>query len=92
MNDTEKQVAWWQPAVVMFGKISGWVIIPILGALFLGRFLDTHFNTTPWLFILTNVIALTIAIVAVARICREYIQSLEEEEKDKKDESTNDTK
>ena len=92
MKDNNKQAAWWQPALIMFGKISVWVVVPILGSLFLGRYLDNHFGTKPILFIATTILALTVSVIAIARICLQYIRDIEEEQKDKKDESTNNTK
>ncbi len=31
---------WWQEAVSMFTRLSGWVILPFIVAFFLGRWLD----------------------------------------------------
>ena|SRR3989339_268187 len=48
-NNTKKQ-AWWQPALELFAQISGWLVVPIVAALFLGKWLDQHFDTKPFLF------------------------------------------
>lgn len=44
---------WWQPGLVLFIKLSGWIAGPIIVAVFLGEWLDKKFGTTPWLFLLT---------------------------------------
>jgi F0F1-type ATP synthase assembly protein I len=38
---------WWQPAVMMFARLSGWVVVPVLIGLFVGRYLDERFGTAP---------------------------------------------
>lgn len=45
----DNQTAWWQPALTMFIKLSGWIGLPIIIALFLGKWLDKKYNSAPWL-------------------------------------------
>lgn len=45
----DSQTAWWQPALVVFIKLSGWIGLPIIIALFLGKWLDKKYNSAPWL-------------------------------------------
>jgi F0F1-type ATP synthase assembly protein I len=49
-GNAEKEM-WWQPALVLFGKLSGWIAGPIILAIFIGRSLDKKFQTEPWLFL-----------------------------------------
>ena len=53
---TEKdnfKAPWWQPSLVLFGKLSGWIAGPVILAVFLGKWLDRKFDTEPWLFLLS---------------------------------------
>lgn len=45
----DSQTAWWQPALAVFVKLSGWIGLPIIIALFLGKWLDKKYNSAPWL-------------------------------------------
>jgi F0F1-type ATP synthase assembly protein I len=40
-------------ALKIIAPLSGWIAGPIIIGLFLGKWLDKHFNTEPWLFLTT---------------------------------------
>ena len=65
-NNTNKQ-AWWQPALELFAQISGWLVIPIVAALFLGRWLDQRFDTEPFLFLGCLGIAFVVTMVGLIK-------------------------
>jgi F0F1-type ATP synthase assembly protein I len=46
-----KQASWWRPGLVLFSRLSGWIGGPIILALFIGKWLDRHYHTDPWLFL-----------------------------------------
>lgn len=41
------KAVWWQPAVELFVRIAGWIVFPIILALYVGRWLDVKFNKEP---------------------------------------------
>lgn len=43
----------WGSALRVLANISAWVAFPVLIGVFLGRWLDKRFDTTPWLFLIT---------------------------------------
>ena len=43
----------WGPALKIMANISGWIAFPVIIGLFLGKLLDRHFGTEPWLFLAT---------------------------------------
>lgn len=43
-----KEQDWWKPSLVLFIRLSGWVALPVVLALFFGRYLDNKFNIGPW--------------------------------------------
>jgi len=64
------EIAWWQPAVLMFMRLSGWIVAPVLLGAFLGKWLD---NTKPWLFIASVGAAFIISMVGLVRnVTKEY--------------------
>lgn len=51
MTEKNTKEAWWKPAIEIFIEISAWVVVPILVALVVGKQLDAHFETRPWIFL-----------------------------------------
>ncbi|MFA5076559.1 MAG: AtpZ/AtpI family protein [Patescibacteria group bacterium] len=74
---------WWQPAIVLFIRLSGWIAIPIIGAIFLGRWLDDKYNTAPWLYLGSVGIAFIITTVGIIKDATQAIKFMEEQDKDK---------
>ena len=44
---------WWQSGLTIFAKLSAWIGVPVVVAVFVGKWLDQKFNTEPWLFLAT---------------------------------------
>jgi F0F1-type ATP synthase assembly protein I len=82
MQDTENK-PWWKPAVMMFTQISAWVIIPVIGALFIGKYFDKQYGTAPLLFIILTGIAFLISLFGIWKILKKYLRNLEKEIQDK---------
>ena len=61
------QEAWWQPALIMFARLSAWIAAPIIIALYLGKWLDRKFSSAPWLFLLCVGAAFLISMVGLVR-------------------------
>jgi F0F1-type ATP synthase assembly protein I len=65
-NDKQEvKPAWWQPAIMMFARLSGWIIAPVLIATLAGRWLDNKYGTEPWMFIGVVGVAFVISIVGL---------------------------
>lgn len=48
-KDKEKDpAAWWQPSVILFYRLSGWVVGPVVLALLLGKWIDKRYDSEPW--------------------------------------------
>jgi len=77
---------WWQPALTVFARMSGWIFFPILAGFFLGRWLDGKFGTDPWLFLCVLGISFIISIVGIIKISLEEYKKIEIEEEKKKKE------
>ena len=51
----------WQTALVIFTRLSVWIGVPVVLAVFLGRWLDQRYNSEPWLFLITVGVAFIIS-------------------------------
>ena len=74
---------WWKPALEVFSRVSGWIITPILLALIIGKNLDKHFDTKPWIFIGLSVISFAISSIGIVKTITEYNKQLDKEKNDK---------
>lgn len=80
--DNEK---WWAPALVIFIKLSSWIVIPVILALFLGKWLDGKFGTEPWLLFISIAAAFVISMIGLGLNAKKELKSLNNGIKDKKD-------
>mgnify|MGYP001586512996 FL=1 len=83
------QTAWWQPALVVFVKLSGWIGLPIIIALFLGKWLDKKYNSAPWLLLACIGLAF---ILSMAGLIKETVSEYKKIDRLSKDEKINKNK
>jgi F0F1-type ATP synthase assembly protein I len=90
-EDNTKRAPWWQPALVLFMKLSGWIAGPVLLGVIVGKWLDRKYNTEPWLFLVTVGVAFFLSMFGIIRDSIREIKRIEKEEKNKsKIQSSND--
>ncbi len=78
---SEANKVWWQPALVMFFKFSGWIAAPLIIALYVGKWLDKKYGTEPWLFLASVGVAFVISIVGlIVTVFRDF-KRIEKESK-----------
>lgn len=77
-RDKQNQAAWWQPAIIMFLKLSAWIAAPVIIALFLGKWLDKKLNTAPWLFLLCIGAAFFISMIGLIKNTLAEYKKIEE--------------
>jgi F0F1-type ATP synthase assembly protein I len=83
MDNPKNNNPWWKPGIVMFIKVSASIAIPIVLALYIGKYLDTKYDTAPWIFLIATGIAFIISLVSIWRNLTSYLHKLEQEEKNK---------
>ncbi|MFA6392956.1 MAG: AtpZ/AtpI family protein [Candidatus Paceibacterota bacterium] len=85
MNNKEKTTEiippWWRDGLVNFAKVSASIAIPIIIALYLGKYLDEKFGTTPWIFLGLTALAFIVSLVSIYISMVKYIKDLEKTEK-----------
>lgn len=74
---------WWQPGLLLFGKLSGWIAGPIIIAVFLGKWLDNKYGTEPWLFLITVGLAFVLSSFGIVKDALKEMKRIEEESKKK---------
>lgn len=57
----------------VFGRVSGWIIGPVIFSLIIGKYLDTKYNTTPWILCVSLAISFTLSMIAIVRISKKYM-------------------
>jgi F0F1-type ATP synthase assembly protein I len=67
-NDKNSNIAWWQPGLALFLRLSAWIAMPVLMAIVIGKYLDRVFNTTPWIFLASVAISFTVSMVMIVKI------------------------
>ncbi len=73
----------WQPSLLMFSRMSGWVVGPIVPAIFLGKWLDKRYDTEPWLFLVTVGLAFIISMVGLVKDAFKEMDRLSKEDRNK---------
>ena len=82
-NQTTKEI-WWKPAIYVFANTSAWIVVPILVALFLGKYLDNKYESGHKYFFILMVIAFLITIFGIMKILRKYMNKMKDEVKSEK--------
>lgn len=76
---------WWEPALELFGQMAGWLVFPILVAIFLGKWLDQKFGTDPELYFLCVGISFIITMVGLIRYSIKAMKKMDNMGKDEED-------
>ncbi|MFA6533634.1 MAG: AtpZ/AtpI family protein [Patescibacteria group bacterium] len=69
---------WWQPSLILFFQLSGWIAGPIVLAIFLGDWLDQKYGLEPWGYLGAVLIAFIISTVGIVREGGKAIKQMEE--------------
>lgn len=83
-----KKNPWWLPSLVLFFRLSGWIAIPVVISLYLGKWLDKHFDTAPWLFVLVVGLAFIITLIGLIKETRQATKEIKKQEREKENYSS----
>jgi hypothetical protein len=78
--------AWWQPAMEIFAQVSGWIVFPLLLAIYLGKWLQGKWGHEPWIYIGCVASAFVITNVGLIRAtlkAAKKMQKIIDEDKEK---------
>ena len=75
---------WWQQGVALFGEVTGWIVVPLIAALYIGKYLDKKQGTGILYFLSLTALAFIISCIGIARLGIKYIRQMEEQDRTKK--------
>ncbi len=75
------KIPWWQPSLILFSRLSGWIAVPVVLAVYLGKWLDLKYGTDPWLFLLSVGVAFGISSYGIIRDSLREMKRIEKETK-----------
>lgn len=73
--------AWWAPALLIFGRLSGWILAPLFIGILLGKWLDRKYGTGNLFFLLTISAAFIVSMVGLVKNATEEIRKIEQSSK-----------
>ncbi len=73
-NQPKGNVPLWRAGVEMFSLISTWIVVPIVAALIIGKYLDRRLDTEPWIFLFSAGFAFLITCLGILRIVKDYVR------------------
>jgi hypothetical protein len=84
----KKEAPWWQPSLVLFMRLSGWIAFPVIAAVFIGKWLDRKYHSEPWLFLISVGVAFFFSMFGIVhdsikemkKIDKEYAQKKKKKE------------
>jgi len=80
----QAEQAWWQPAIMMFARMSVWIAVPVLLAVFLGKWLDKKYDTEPILLLVTVGLAFLFSMFGLYKNAVEEYKKIEQDGKKSK--------
>ena len=83
---------WWKEGVAVFGEVTGWIVVPIIGALYLGQYLDERQGTGNLYFLSLTLAAFIISSIGIGIVGVKYIKRVEKESQSKKNNSNGSNK
>lgn len=89
MADENKTEPWWKPAVEILGQVTTWIVIPIVAALVIGKWLDGRYGTKPWIFLSLTGVGFLISTFGIVLIMGKYLKTLDTQKDDERDKSKN---
>jgi hypothetical protein len=86
MENNKQKIPWWEPGMVLFARLSGWIAAPIIIAVFVGKWLDKKYDSAPWLFLASVGAAFIISSIGIVKEAKVMMDKIVEDEKKKKEE------
>jgi F0F1-type ATP synthase assembly protein I len=79
-----KNTPWWQPGMLLFFRLSGWIIGPVILGLIIGKWLDKKFGTAPWLFLITIGLSFILSMFGIVRDAMKAMKEIERDAQESK--------
>lgn len=76
---------WWKPSLELFARLSSLIAIPVILAVFLGKWLDQKYQTEPWLFLGCVGVAFTFSMFGLIKTTFTEYKKITDTQADTKD-------
>jgi len=88
-NSKNKSNDWLRVALTMFAETTGWIAFPVVGALFLGEWLDNKYGTGQLYFFSLTAAAFIISSIGIGMTGMRYMKQMEAEDREAKKKKEN---
>jgi len=78
--DKNNKNYWWQLGLKIYAESTGWIAAPIIGALYLGRWLDSKYDTGQLFFLSITILAFVISSIGIGMTGMKYMRLIEKDE------------
>ena len=79
-NKNQDKNEWLRRGMMMFAESTGLIAFPVVGALFLGRWLDEKQGTEPLYFLSITILAFIISSIGIGMTGVKYMKRIEKED------------
>lgn len=79
-NKNQDKNEWLRQGMMMFAESTGWIAFPVIGALFLGKWLDQKNGTEPLYFLSITIFAFIVSSIGIGMTGIKYMKRIEKEE------------
>ena len=62
---------------MIFTQVSAWIAIPVVLALYIGRYFDTKYGTTPAIFVSLTILAFIVSVVGMWKVLSRYMKEVD---------------
>jgi F0F1-type ATP synthase assembly protein I len=87
MDNKNIQKPWWRDGVIIFTKVSAYIVVPVIIASYAGKYLDEKYNTSNFIFLGLVLLAFTTTIYMIWKEMKNYKKKLDLSEKEKSTEN-----
>ena len=79
-NNKNNEAPWWRDGLIVFARISGYIVVPIILGSVVGNYLDNKYNTGNLLFFISIGIAFILTMYLIWKEMKNYKKKLDKEE------------
>lgn len=76
MTQTEQK--WWQPAMVLFVEVGGWIAGPVIIAMFVGQWIDERYGSAPVGYFGAVGVAFIVSVIGLVRTSLRAMRDMEQ--------------
>ena len=77
-NKNRDKNEWLRQGMMMFTEATGWIAFPVIGALFLGRWLDERQGTEPLYYLSISAVAFVLSSIGIGITGVKYMKKIEQ--------------